>query len=140
VVLLGLVAGAGFMGWLPLPGLSPRKAPEASPAESAGEKEEMGPVVKLKPLVINLRDESGRSYLKTTIVLELAKKNGVEEVNKMISSLTDIAILTLGDKRLDELKPPESKESLKQELLTKMNQQFPTKPIRRVYFDEFLYE
>ncbi len=140
VVLLGLVAGAGFMGFLPIPGLSPQKASENSAAESAGNKEEMGPVVKLSPLVINLRDEGGRSYLKTTIVLELGGKNGVEEVNKLMSSLTDIAILTLGDKRMDELRPPGSKEHLKQELMAKMNQQLPSKAIRRIYFDEFLYE
>ena len=136
VVILGLVVAASQLGWLSIPGLS--KGTKAEP--SGSEKEETGPIVKLNPLVINLKDENGRSYLKTTIALELGKKNQLEEVKKRTSLLTDLVILTLGDKRLEELKQPESKESLKQELLSKMNQQFPSKMIKSVYFDEFLYE
>ncbi len=136
VLLLGLLAGAGLKGWLPIPGLSPDK----TVSKSSDVDEEIGPTVKLGPLVINLRDEAGRSYLKTTIVLEMEKKEEIEKVNKVMSSLTDIAILTLGDKRMDDLRPPDSKERLKQELMTRMNQQFPSKTINRIYFDEFLYE
>ena len=136
VVLLGLAAGAVMLGWLSIPGLS--KATDSQPSPS--ENEEMGPILKISPLIINLKDENGRAYLKTTIVLEVGKKDQVEEVKKMMSLLTDLMILTLGDKRLEELKPPESKENLKQELLAKINHHFPPKTIKRVYFDEFLYE
>ena len=136
VVILGLVVAASQLGWLSIPGLS--KGTKAEP--SGSEKEEMGPIVKLNPLIINLKDENGRSYLKTTIVLEVARKNQLEEVKKMLSLLTDMVIVTLSDKLLEELKQPESKENLKSELLSKMNQPFPAKMIKRVYFDEFLYE
>jgi flagellar FliL protein len=136
VIVLGLAGVALQMGWLAIPGLS-----IGSRAEISGyEKEETGPIVKLSPLIINLKDENGRSYLKTTIVLEVARKNQLEEVKKMLSLLTDMVIMTLSDKRLEELKQPESKENLKSELLSKMNQPFPSKMIKRVYFDEFLYE
>ena len=136
VIVLSLAAAALQMGWLVIPGLS-----NGSKAESSGfEKEEMGPTIKLNPLIINLKDENGRSYLKTTIVLEVDRKNQLEEVKKMLSLLTDMVIVTLSDKRLEELKQPESKENLKSELLSKMNQPFPSKMIKRVYFDEFLYE
>jgi flagellar FliL protein len=136
VGLLGLVAVAGLLGWLPIPGFSPRPISGQPPAKQ----DKVGPTVKLSPLIINLKDESGRSYLKTTIVLELESKNAVEEVSKKMSLLTDLVILTLGDKRLEEVKPPGSKETLKQELLAKMNQHFPSKTIKRVLFDELLYE
>jgi len=136
VIVLGLAGAALQLGWLAIPGLS-----DGSKAESSGsEKEEMGPIVKLNPLIINLKEENGKSYLKTTIVLEVGKKNQLEEVKKMLSLLTDTVILTLSDKRLEELRQPESKENLKSELLSKMNQPFPLKMIKRVYFDEFLYE
>ena len=136
VIVLGLAGAALQMGWLAIPGLS-----IGSRAEFSGyEKEETGGIVKLSPLIINLKDENGRSYLKTTIVLEVARKHQLEEVKKMLSLLTDMVIITLSDKRLEELKQPESKENLKSELLSKMNQPFPSKAIKRVYFDEFLYE
>ena len=136
LVVVGLAVTALLMGWLSVPGLS--RGATAEPATT--QKEEIGAVVKLSPLVINLKDEVGRSYLKTTIVLEVTKKNQVEDVTKMLSLLTDLVILNLGDKPLEDLKKPGSKEVLKQELLTKMNQQFATKTIKRIYFDEFLYE
>ncbi len=136
VIVLGFAGAALQMGWLAIPGLS-----IGSKAEfSSSEKEGTGPIVKLNPLIINLKDENGRSYLKTTIVLEVARKNQLEEVKKMLSLLTDMVIVTLSEKRLEELKQPESKENLKSELLSKMNQPFPSKMIKRVYFDEFLYE
>jgi flagellar protein FliL len=128
------VAGAGIaLGWFSFPGLS-----KVTPARA--EKETMGPIVKLSPLIINLKDESGRSYVKTTIALEVCAKDRFEEVTRRISQLTDLVILTLGDKRLADLKGLESKENLKQELLSKMNQQFSSKTIKSLYFDEFLYE
>lgn len=134
VVLLAAVAMQ--LGWLAIPGLSS----ESRPRSQGSEKAEMGPIVKLNPLIINLKDESGMSYLKTTIVLEIDKKNKVEDVRKGLPMLTDMVILTLGDKRLQDLEKPDSKENLKQELLAKMNQSFPAKRINRVYFDEFLFE
>ena len=136
VIVLGLAGAALQMGWLVIPGLSTGSRSEFSGSENEG----TGPIVKLNPLIINLKDESGRSYLKTTIVLEVGRKNQLEEVKKMQSLLTDMVILTLSDKQLNELKQPESKENLKSELLSKMNQPFPSKMIKRVYFDEFLYE
>jgi flagellar basal body-associated protein FliL len=136
VIVVALAGVAMQLGWLAIPGLSgePRRGAPGS------EKGEMGPVVKLNPLIINLKDEGGMSYLKATIVLEVEQKNKVEEVTKRLPMLTDMAILTLGEKRLQDLEKPESKESLKQELLAKMNQSFPSKRINRVYFDEFLFE
>lgn len=135
ILLVGSVA-AWQLGLFSKPGSSSGAKPESSVTQQA----EMGPTVKLSPMVINLKEETGRSYLKATIILEMEKKDGVEEVNKRISSLTDMVILTLSDKRMEDLKEPESKEKLKQEILSIMNQHLPPKTIRQIYFDEFLYQ
>jgi flagellar basal body-associated protein FliL len=142
MVLLGGAAVVGSrLGWLPIPGLSagPKPGPKAEPPPAV-EKQEMGQVVKLSSLVTNLKEENGRNYLKTTIVLEVEKKGEVEEIQSKMSILMDAAILTLSDKRLEDLKQPEAKDHLKQELLTKMNQHLEPKRIKRIYFDEFLYQ
>jgi flagellar basal body-associated protein FliL len=141
IVLLGGSAVVGSrLGWLPIPGLSagPKPGPKAEPPPAV-EKQEMGQVVKLSSLVTNLKEENGRNYLKTTIVLEVEKKEA-EEIQSKMTLLTDAAILTLSDKRLEDLKQPEAKDHLKQELLTKMNQHLEPKRIKRIYFDEFLYQ
>jgi len=140
--LAGLVflGGAAFaclkLGVISMPGASHAAKKEVPPREKA----EIGPTLKLPPLVINLKEESGRHYLKITAVLEISKKDGVEEVTKRMSSITDTVLLTLSDKQLQDLKQPESKDELKKELLTKINQQVERPQISQIYFDEFLYQ
>jgi flagellar FliL protein len=136
VFLGGSVVMGSRLGWIHIPGLSPGPKAEPPPAK----KQEMGQVVKLSSLVTNLKEESGRNYLKTTIVLEVERKAEVEEIQSRMSVLTDAAILTLSDKRMEDLKQPEAKDHLKQELLAKMNHHLEPKKITRLYFDEFLYQ
>ncbi len=137
--ILPILAGGAValsLGWVSLPG---RGAPGKPPAH-ASVRLEVGPMVKLSPLIINLKEEGGTHYVKTTVVLELSGKEGVEEVEKRKSSVTDTIILTVSDKRLEDLKPPESKERLKHELLNRVNQHLESRKIKQIYFDEFLYQ
>jgi flagellar basal body-associated protein FliL len=136
IFLGGLVGITLKMGWISNPKKSPDKKIESPiPGDS-----EMGPILKLSPLIINLKEESGRHYLKTTMVLEIGKKDWVEPIQNKMSPLMDIAILTLSEKRLEDLRNLEVKEQLKQELLVKMNQHLDPKKIKQIYFDEFLYQ
>jgi len=100
----------------------------------------VGPMLKLNPLVINLNEESGRHYVKATIVLEIGRKEWIEDVEKRIPSLTDMVILTLGDKKLQDLRHPRSKEELRKELLAKAQETLNSSKIKQIYFDEFLYQ
>jgi len=97
-------------------------------------------MVKLSPLIINLNEAGGRHYLKMTLVLEIAEGDWTKDVQGRIPSLTDMVILTLGDKRLEELRKPEAKEKFKKELQQKANQIVGGEKIKRVYFDEFLFQ
>ena len=136
ILLGGAVGAGGYLGYIPIPGLSQSKI--SAPPKPASK--EMGPVLKLSPLVVNLKEESGRSYLRTTIVLELESDKVGEEIKSRMSLLTDRAISTLSDKMLDNMKQPASKEQLKQELLSNLNQLFASPRIKGIYFDEFLYQ
>jgi len=136
ILIAGSVVVASQMGWISM-GRSPQ---EKKPESSSTDLGEMGPVVKLGPLIINLKDEGGRYYLKTTIVLEVGKKEEAEELSKKISPLTDAIISLVSDKNPEELKVPKAKENIKQELLAKLNQHSGPAKIRRIYFDEFLYQ
>jgi flagellar FliL protein len=138
IFLGGGVGGAGYLGYLPIPGLSRGKKTES--AQVPAKREEMGPTVKLSPLIINLKEEEGRNYLKATVVLEIGKKEWAEGIQQRMSLLTDAVILILSDKRLEDLKDPESKEKLKQELLEKLNQHLQAQKVNRIFFDEFLYQ
>jgi len=81
--------------------------------EQAPSAREVGPMIKLSSLIVNLNEASCSHYIKTTIVLEVAQKEWVDEVQRRIPSLTDMIIVTLGDKKLADLKGPEGKEELR---------------------------
>ncbi len=126
---------AGYLGWISLPGLSPDKKSTPPPGPPS-----VGPMIKMTPLIINLRESTGNHYIKTTLVLEIGQKDWVEEVQSRLHSLTDRMILTLGDKKLEELRNPENRDELKKDLLGKANQLFASARIKQIYFDEFLFQ
>ena len=136
IVLIGSVVAAGlYLGWISMAGSSSAKKKEVVPPAAA-----IGPMLKINPLVINLREEGGRHYIKTSIVLEIRHPESLEEIRSQVPLLTDLAILTLSDKRLKELQNAEAKEKLKKELLLKINQALGSSKVAEIYFDEFLLQ
>jgi flagellar FliL protein len=133
---------AGFLlifgGWNLIPEAAGDRPAWASEKNSGSG--EPGPMVKLTPLVINLNEASGRHYIKTTIVLEIGQKEWVKEVEKRIPSLADMVISTLGDKRLEDLRRPQSREEIKKEILARAQKTLQSPKIKQVYFDEFLFQ
>jgi len=136
IVLIGSVVAAGlYLGWISFPGSSSAEKMEVVPPAAA-----IGPMLKISPLIINLKEEGGRHYIKTTIILEIGQPEWLEEVRSRVPLLTDLAILTLGDKQLKELQDAEAKENLKKELLIKINQALGSPKVAQIYFDEFLFQ
>jgi flagellar FliL protein len=139
---VGLLWLAAWVGVFPLPGgdISPgiagEKKAEAGTAKASG----VGPIIKMSPLVVNLNEPSARHYLKTTIILELGRMEWVEEVQQQIPCLTDVMIMTLGDKKLADMQKPHTKEEIRKELLAKAQQTSVGGMIRQIYFDEFLFQ
>ncbi len=129
----GLGAGA-YWDLIPIPLLSkkPKAVAVALPL--------VGPMFKLPSLVINLNEENKRHFLKTTIVLEVGKSEWLEEVKGKTYLLADLAISTLCDKRLEDLEQANSKEIIRKELLEKIDQSLTGGKIKKIYFDEFLYQ
>jgi flagellar basal body-associated protein FliL len=133
----GLAVAAAFLGWIQIPGVSfSEKAAQAAPKPVI----DVGPMIKLSPLIINLSEAGSRHYLKTTLVLEIGRKDWLAEVQGKMTSLTDMVIVTLGDKRLADLRKSEARENVRKELLEKANQILAGEKIRRIYFDEFLFQ
>lgn len=137
VILLGGTVGiATYLGYLSIGVRS-----DANPPESAStQKTEIGETLKFSPLIINLNEENGRHYLKTTIVLELDDKKWLEPIQTRMSLFTDTIILTVSEKKLEDLRRGDFKEHLKEELLEKFNGHLGQKVIRQIYFDEFLFQ
>lgn len=104
------------------------------------EVKDFGHVVKMFPLTVNLKEENGRNYLKTTITLEIVDKKWVEEVQSKMTMLSDAAITILSEKSLEDLKKPNAKDELKKELLKEFSYYFQKSQIRQILFEEFIYQ
>lgn len=138
IIIGGGVGVAAYMGFLPIP--LPFLAEEPKPEKASPPAPFIGPILKIPPLVINLKDERGRHLVKARVVLEVSGAQWAEEVTARIPLLTDIIILTLSDKRLADLRPPGARENIKKDLVVLFNQSLKGDKIRQIYFDEFIFQ
>ena len=144
LIISGGVVGALLMGWIqvnsPQLGSTGDQKGLGKTARPPEKPPEMGPTLKLSSLVINLNEPSGFHFVKAAVVLELGKAEDLEKIKERTAPLTDTVILTLGDQHLTDLMNPEYREKLKKELLARLNQRLPSQKIKKLYFDEFLYQ
>jgi flagellar protein FliL len=144
LIISGGIMGAMLMGWIqissPQMESAEHKGVPGKPAKPPEKPTEMGPTLKLSSLIINLNEPSGFHFVKAAIVLELGKADDLEKIKERTAPLTDTVILTLGDQHLTDLMNPEYRERLKKELLTRLNQRLQSQKIKKLYFDEFIYQ
>ena len=112
-------------------------------------------VVVLEPLLVNLADQGGASYLRVVMALELedhpAKKDATprEEkppekgriaVNESEVKMRDVALTVLGRETSVSLLAPEGKEQLKGRLRSAISEREPGVKVVDVMFTEFLVQ
>jgi flagellar FliL protein len=138
LLLLGfiMVGALEFFGFFSVFGLSKKETPLTITKEI----KDFGPVVKMFPLIVNLKEESGRHYLKATIAIEVGGKKWTEEVQSKMAILNDVAIMILSEKNLEDLKKTHFKEEVKKELMREFSQYFRENQLRQIFFEEFLYQ
>ena len=133
--LLALVVGLGVMEYVLLSrnGEAPRqKVIEPRP--------QLGKLEKLGSFLVNLGDTEETHYLRAVIELEENFGSAPEfgnEIGNRRSQLRDLVIATLSAKSSADLRTPEGKESLKQELKERVNSVLSKGQVSRVYFTEF---
>jgi len=96
----------------------------------------------LDTFVVNLKD--GRRYLKTSIQLMMSDQGAHDYLNTRLIEVKDIVLSELQELSTDDIKQAEARSVLKQKLITRISQLFPSKPdwddpepIRKVLFQEF---
>ena len=99
----------------------------------------------LASYIVNLKD--GRRYLKTTIQLMLSEEMANAYLTTRIIEVKDIVLSELQDLSVEDVKQAESREALRQRLISAISQIFPSKPewadpepIKKVLFEEFVLQ
>ena len=98
----------------------------------------------LDSYIVNLKD--GRRYLKTTQLM-LSEEMANAYLTARIVEIKDIVLSELQDLSVEDVKQAESREALRQRLISAISQIFPTKPewadpepIKKVLFEEFVLQ
>lgn len=114
------------------------EAKKEEPQVASKPMDEPGPVLALDPFVVNLQDTGSAHYLRVTIQLELDREESRPIVEARKIMVRDKFLATLSAKRLEELRSPEDRALLREELLKVGQQLTTTRIVRAVYFTEFL--
>lgn len=110
--------------------------PEPKPVDSFV----IGPMYSLDPFVVNLIDYNGRRYLKTEIDLELENDKMTAEIERKVPFIRNIIINVLSSKTFKDISSIEGKDSLRREIVYRVNRALSGGKVKNVYFKDFVVQ
>ena len=102
--------------------------------------DEIGILYPLDTFTVNLKSDSGRRYLKTTISLELSGPDLSTELDTKKAVLRDRIIRILSSKTLEEVSSRKGKQKLSDQIMNTLNAMITKGQIKGIYFTEFVIQ
>jgi flagellar FliL protein len=125
----------------PLPWQKPAvEEEEAAVAEGDGTSRELGPLLQLDGILVNVAETKGRRYFKTSMTLEMEGKELGKTAEERMPILRGAVIDLLSKKTLEQLVEPTARDSLRTEILGTLNAQVSGGQFRDLFFTEFLVQ
>ena len=160
VLAVGAAAGAWYLGMLPFGAGHARHAeataavpeppdPKGHDATAAGPEEHgakaggnsgPGPLLALEPFIANLADEDVTRYLKATFQVEFRGAAVPPGVDARLPQIRDLLLTLLTSKTFDDIRTPEGKQQLREEIIARVNSVLDRDLVRTVYFTEFIVQ
>ncbi|MDR3710514.1 MAG: flagellar basal body-associated FliL family protein [Capsulimonadaceae bacterium] len=97
----------------------------------------VGAHLRLDEFLVNLADPSNDHYLKTNITLGLKEGVAEEQFKENTAPVRDAVLMLLTTKKLDDVRTPEGKVKLKEELKTAVNKALGKDEVLEVDFETF---
>lgn len=154
VVLVGAVVALWYLGVGPFKSAVPKHS-EANAAieEEGGEhgggeeaKDEKGHdgkpggILALEPFIANLADDGGRRYLKATFQIDFGTPEVPAAMTARLPQTRDLLLTLFTSKTFDEIRTPEGKQQLREEIIARVNQVLDRDLAKAVYFTEFIVQ
>jgi flagellar FliL protein len=144
VLLAGGGAAAWYLGVLPFGGkdrhLEASAAVEEGGGHAKGGKETTAPILPLETFIANLADEGGSRYLKATFQIEFLGSSVPPEISSRLPKIRDLLLTLLSSKTFDDVRTPEGKQQLREEIIARVNQVVERDVVKAVYFTEFIVQ
>ncbi len=141
VLIMGSIGTGFFLMWSKVNAINT----QAIAAEGEGEPEapaapKIGPIHALDTFIVNLADEGGARYLRTTMKLELADDQSLNFVEERLPLIRDSILMTLPTKKYEDISTVEGKKTLRDELIAKLNVIMVPGSVSNIYFTEFVVQ
>jgi len=146
MVLLLLVLGVGsFVAWklmqMEQPGASQTAAAQAEqPAIPEAEENPDAPpiLMDLSDITVNLADTDQTRFLRAKAKLEVRSEEAKIKVTENMVKVNDLIITVLSSKKFSDIRTPNGKYALKEDLVYRMNRLIGGNPIKNLYFTDFV--
>ncbi len=101
---------------------------------------QIGILYPLDTFTVNLKSDSGRRYLKTTISLELSSADLSTEFDAKKAVLRSTIIMILSSKTLEEVTSRKGKEKLSDQIVNALNAMITKGRVEGLFFTEFVIQ
>lgn len=128
--------GSAFTAYLMLS----RNNPAAGAEKVNGGARDIGPTYKIGEFTVNLSGTNSIRFIRTGMVLELAKESDVREAERREPQIRDRIITVLRTCTLADLSAPDGLEQLKAKLITAVNDLFGTAKISDIFFVDLVFQ
>lgn len=108
--------------------------------EASAEKQGPSALFPLDPFIINLRDPSGKRYLKIRVELELSGKELEAQITERMPQIKDGLLILLSSKSYEDIESVEGKLRLRQEIVSRINSLLSSGRVQNIYFTEFVVQ
>lgn len=145
VLIMVAIGGGLFMMWSKVSALDQAvNPPSEEESEEAGKEAEqqikIGPIFPLDTFIVNLSDQGGNRFLRTTMNLELENDDLIGEMEKRLPQIRDAILMILPTRTYQDIRSAEGKAALRTEILAKMNSLLKKEAITNIYFTEFVIQ
>jgi flagellar FliL protein len=141
VLIMGSIGAGFFVMWTKVNAInSQAMAAEGEEQAEAPAAPKIGPIHPLDTFIVNLADEGGTRYLRTTMKLELADDQSLTFVQERLPLIRDSILMILPTKNYADISTVEGKKTLRDELIAKLNVIMIPGSVTNIYFTEFVVQ
>ncbi|OIO67526.1 MAG: flagellar protein FliL [Zetaproteobacteria bacterium CG1_02_53_45] len=147
VLLVLVLAVGGFIAWKMMSMEQPSagadnatiaQTDQTTLPEAEDESDATPVMMDIDDITVNLADTDESRFLRTKIKLEVRNEEAQAKVTANIVKINDLIITILASKKFSDIRTPQGKYALKEDLIYRMNRIVGGKPIKNLYFTDFV--
>ncbi|MDQ6957889.1 MAG: flagellar basal body-associated FliL family protein [Mariprofundaceae bacterium] len=145
VLLLLVLAVGGFIAWTLMQMEKPTaqtgkvaQTEDTAIPEAADDTGQPPVLVGMDTITVNLADTDISRYLHTKIDLAVRNEEAKAKIEANKAKINDLVITLLSSKKFSDIRTPQGKYALKEEMVYRINRAVGGKPVKSLYFTDFV--